>query len=253
MVSFVSHQYKAKLRDFQFDNFDSIWATEMEWFEEPNYRRGGWSGVGRLEFAREGQAPFCVFVKKQQNHGRWTMMRPFAGEPTFKRESERLIFLEKHHFAAPIVLFYGESSAGSDQQAVLVTLALDEYQSLEEVFKNWWPTADINQQQKLIELVAVELKRFHDLGLVHRALYPKHIFIKNIDHHAEIALIDLEKSRFTFFKSYRAFFDLAALNRHSKDLSLTQRIRFFKSYLGVKKLNVLNKVLCRLIANRSAR
>ena len=27
------------------DSFDAIWTLDIGWFEEPNQRRGGWSGV----------------------------------------------------------------------------------------------------------------------------------------------------------------------------------------------------------------
>ena len=31
------------------DSFESIWALDIGWFEEPNVRRGGWSGVSRYD------------------------------------------------------------------------------------------------------------------------------------------------------------------------------------------------------------
>ena len=250
---FISAQYQSVLSIHQLDDFESIWASEIKWFEEPNQRRGGWSGVGRIELSHGAASLLSVFVKKQQNHGRLTLRHPVKGEPTFRREFERLKFLELNHFAAPKVVFYGESGVDGNQRAILVTVALDDFQSFEDVLSGWWVRASRHQQNLLIEKIALELRRFHDFGLVHRALYPKHIFIKNADQNPEIALIDLEKARFSFFSAYRAFFDLAALNRHSENLRVSQRLLFFVRYLGIEKLSWFNKILCRLIAKRSAR
>ena len=253
MPLFVSKHYHSVLSSTSYDNFDSIWASEINWFEEPNYRRGGWSGVGRVELIPNKGASLFAFVKKQLNHGRLTWKHPFKGEPTFRREFNRLVYLENHNFIAPKVLFYGESNLGGDQKAVLVTVALDEFQSFEDVLRGWWVGAGNKNQQKLLNAIAFELRRFHNLGLVHRALYPKHIFIKNIEGDPQVGLIDLEKSRFSYFGAYRAFFDLAALNRHTLNLRLSQRMYFLKQYLGVSKVVGFNKFLCRLIARRSAR
>ena len=90
---FLSTQYQQSLSSHQFDDFESIWTSEIKWFEEPNQRRGGWSGVGRIELSLGNENFLCLFVKKQQNHGRLTWRNPFNGEPTFRREFQRWKFL----------------------------------------------------------------------------------------------------------------------------------------------------------------
>lgn len=250
---FISDDYKPQLSRCSFADFNAIWDYKIDWYEEPNERRGGWSGVGRVNLVLGDGNTLCLFVKKQQNHGRRTLTSPIKGEPTFRREFKRLVYLSEHNFAAPPVVFYGESSSRGAQRALLVTVALDDYQSLEEVLNLWWNIANPKKKSSLIAKVAIEIKRFHDLGLVHRALYPKHIFIKNFAYSPEIALIDLEKARFNFLSSYRAYFDLAALSRHSFNVSTRQKLTFFKQYLGIKKMNFYQKFLCRLIAKRSER
>ena len=52
-------------RIFEFNglrSFDDFWKLEAQWFEEPNQRRGGWSGVARCELKRPegGVAPIDV-------------------------------------------------------------------------------------------------------------------------------------------------------------------------------------------------
>lgn len=250
---FIAPQHEKTLTLNQLSDFESIWNLKVDWFEEPNMRRGGWSGVGRFQLERAGLEPLDLFVKKQQNHGRHTLFHPISGEPTFRREFERLKFLEKNNFAAPKVVFYAESKVDGKQCAILMTVALNEYVALDSFSEGWLSTASRSQQSDLIKKIATELRRFHDFGLVHRALYPKHIFVKNAEHSPEIALIDLEKARFSPWFAYRTFFDLAALNRHAEGWRATQRLAFFLAYMNIKKLSFFNKLMCRLIVKRAKR
>jgi len=252
-TSFIAPQHQAVLNSHSLNTFDALWDLQVDWFEEPNERRGGWSGVGRIELQNDGLAPSIFFVKKQQNHGRRTLLHPFRGEPTFRREFERLRFLQQHSFAAPEVVFYAESNAGGKQRAILVTVALTEYVPLDTLAEGWNKTASRASQLRLIKKVADEIRRFHDLGLVHRALYPKHIFVKNADGVPEIALIDLEKARSGGQFLSRAAFDLAALNRHATGWRVTQKMAFFLQYMKMKKLDSSSKQLCHSIIRRSRR
>lgn len=250
---FISSRHTSILSQHQLNRFDAVWDYEIKWFEEPNHRRGGWSGVGRIALERNGASPLFLFVKKQQNHGRKTLLHPLSGEPTFRREFAWLQFLEARQFHAPKVVFYAEQGSGEHQRAVLMTEALNEYQSLDVLSDDLRANLSRKQQMVLIQKVAEEIRRFHDFGLVHRALYPKHIFVKHAEGAPQIALIDLEKTRASRWFMFRAFFDLAALNRHAEGWRVTQRLAFFKHYLHVQKLNFLSKILCRLIINRSRR
>lgn len=250
---FVAPQHAKILTTNQLNDFDSIWNLKVDWFEEPNMRRGGWSGVGQFQLKYNELASLDLFVKKQQNHGRRTLFHPILGEPTFRREFQRLKFLEQHHFAAPKVVFYAESNVDGKPCAILMTEALSEYVPLDSLSAGWRLTASRSQQSQLTQKIAIELRRFHNLGLVHRALYPKHIFVKNAGHSPDIALIDLEKARFSLWFAYRAFFDLAALNRHAEGWRSTQRLAFFLAYMNIKKLNFFSKLMCRLIVKRAKR
>ncbi len=257
MLTFVSEQFSALLKQNQLDTFDKVWNYQVNWFEEPNERRGGWSGVGKVALQNQASTQHSgetyVYIKKQQNHGRLTWRHPLSGEPTFKREFDRLTFLDEHQFAAPKVMFYAESKDDGKQCAVLMTEALDEYRDLSDLSLTWWKTASKAQQKNLIQVLATELRRFHGLGLVHRALYPKHIFVKNLDSSPEVALIDLEKARFSWIFWYRAFFDLASLNRHTTCCRRTQRLAFLKTYLKQEKLSCKSKLLTRMIIKRAQR
>lgn len=252
---FIATPHHALLASEQLDNFEALWSREIAWFEEPNQRRGGWSGVGRLAIGQAGAVGLNLFVKKQENHGRRTLFHPINGEPTFRREFKRLQFLALHQFSAPKVLFYGETTVGGSQRAILVTEALEGYHSLDTLLLEQYPHLSRQQQRALISKVATELRRFHRLGLVHRALYPKHIFVKDAQQDPQIALIDLEKARFSACALWRAFFDLAALSRHVEGVSMSRKLLFFKCYFGLteQSLSPFNRWIFRRIAKRSQR
>ncbi len=251
---FQSKGYQDVFSQHHLDSFAQLWAKKIDWFEPPNHRRGGWSGVGQLVLT-SNQGDLNVFVKKQKNHGRRTLCHPFKGEPTFRREFKRLIFLEQKQIKAPKVVFYAEDKVEGNACAILATEALLEFEPLDVVSARWHVDGHITQLQntRLLRTVAETIRQFHQSGLVHRALYPKHIFVKNAETQPEIALIDLEKSRFSLFYLYRAYFDLSALNRHAEFWSRSQRMRFYLCYMQSKRLSKPLKILCRLIVRRSTR
>lgn len=238
------------------DTFDAWWTREIDWFETPNQRRGGWSGVGKLVLPFDNQPALTLFVKKQQNHGRRTWGHPLAGEPTFRREFHRLQALAAAGIPAPKVLMYAESLQAGNQRAILVTENLHGFVDLEQ-----WLPAMLNQSQAerrhLLRAIARQIRRFHDLGWVHRALYPKHIFVRPDEAAPQVALIDLEKARQSLGAWRRAQFDLAALHRHTADLSGRDRLYFLKQYLYgdafACPLSWCDRQLLNWIARRSKR
>jgi hypothetical protein len=251
---FQSERYQQIFAKHQLDGFNQLWNKSIDWFEEPNHRRGGWSGVGKLLLQTKGDE-LSIFVKKQQNHGRLTLLHPFKGEPTFRREFKRLRFLETFHIKAPKVVFYGEQVIDGKACAMLATEALLGFEPLDVVTQNWQKASQSTRQQKkrLLATIALSLRGFHQTGLVHRALYPKHIFIKNGGTQPEVALIDLEKARFSPFFLYRTYFDLSALNRHAEYWTRSERLFFFLQYFQAKRLNNRLKLIYKLILKRSAR
>lgn len=249
---FQSNYYQQLFAQHQLADFAAIWSREIAWFEPPNERRGGFSGVGKLLLHTEDGKNFIFFVKKQQNHGRKSWAHPIMGEPTFRREFHNLVFLQKHKIGAPKVVYYAENP--SVKQAILISENLTDFVPLDTINLS---QLQLSQQQSLVHKVATEIKRFHDAGLVHRALYPKHIFVKNtgsaLDAAPEVALIDLEKARFSPLAWYRAYFDLAAFLRHAIAWSDESKLLLIKSYLEKNDLSFFDKRLYNMITRRANR
>jgi len=255
LLTYISAKHAQALRACGLHTFEQVWKHPIAWFEAPNESRGGWSGVGRLQLVLPDGAVLSLFVKKQQNHGRSTLLHPLAGEPTFRREYKRLQYLQRKGVGAPQVVFYAEQLVDGKACAILVTEELDGYQSLESLAEPLFvdKTLTRRQKQQLFKVIASSIRSFHALGLAHRALYPKHIFVKDAGGHAQIALIDLEKARFSPFLWYRAYYDLAAFNRHAADWRRTDRLYLFKQYCRIERLGKLSKWLCRRLIKRSQR
>lgn len=249
---FQSDHFKQVFVDNQLADFDAIWRREISWFEPPNERRGGFSGVGKLLLQAQNGEIFTFFVKKQHNHGRKSWLHPIAGEPTFRREFSNLSFLSKLNIGAPKVVYYAEKL--QSKQAILISENLTNFVPLDTIDLS---QLHLMQQQHLLQKVATEIKHFHDVGMVHRSLYPKHIFVKNVastlNLALEVALIDLEKARFSTLAWYRAYFDLAAFLRHTVGWGEENQLLFIKNYFNKNELNFFNKLLLTAIKRRANR
>ena len=253
MKTYIAPAYLTLLQSYQLDSLERLWHHPVDWFEPPNHRRGGWSGVAKVQLEEHGQ-PLGIFIKKQQNHARWSVESFPKREPTFRREFRFLRFLQTKQFNAPEIIFYGEQLVYGQPSALLITKELSAYQPLDKVLNGLaYNQLVTSVKHQLLQAIAHSLRAMHKLDLMHRALYPKHIFVSNVDTAPQVALIDFEKTRYSPFFWYNAYFDLAALNRHSVEWSQVERMRFFKHYCKISRLTWFSKWLCRRIIARSKR
>lgn len=210
------------------DTFEAWWHLPIAWLEPPNLERGGWSGVGRWEIAA-GNANTCVvYVKRQQNHTRFSWRYPLSGEPTFMVECRMLATLKQHGVHVPELVFFGARDTSDGRQAVLVTKALDGFHPFSEDCSPDAMVANI----PLLLAVSQAIQRLHQVGIQHRALYPKHIFIREHNGVFEVALIDLEKAKHMWFPAIQRFHDLKQFLRRVADWPEKLRYQFYQVYCG---------------------
>jgi len=207
-----------------FDSFESIWNVELDWFEEPNYRRGGWSGVTQHVLKRPEGGSLAVFIKRQQNHNFKSFLHPMRGLPTAYREYKNICRMKKYAIPCPDVVFYGHQNTGGQWQAILMTRSLMGYKSLEDCLTSI-EQDDIGARRALLASVAEMLSRMHGHYLRHGNLYAKHIFVRVKDlcssnhdgaYEFDSAVIDLERMRICFPMSRLALHDLDQLYRRWK-------------------------------------
>lgn len=237
-------------------DFDSLWNHTADWFETPNQHRQGWSGVSRIMFKTvDENRPLYAFLKRQHNFMRKTWRHPWSGISTFHCEYQNLLQLSKRGVPVPAPLFFSEKKEGDDVNAVLLTAELVGFTPLDQlapsIFK---PGVSVSRQRKLTASVAATIMKLHHARFQHRALYPKHIFVREMpDGHFESVLIDLEKARIRLLPVLRTLQDLATLNRDLIHLSRTTRLYFLKQYYGASKLSSPMKWIAKHIHARSER
>ena len=246
MQSVISPQYRQLLQQHQLANFEQLWKFQGDWFEPPNRERGGWSGVNHIELADGTGKIHGFYLKRQQGHLRRSWRHPIAGEPTFIREFNILKHLNKSAVKTPTIIFFGCER----NKAILLTQALTDFVAVDE-WLNKHADASVSQQNSLMRALADAVRKLHLAGVQHRSLYLKHLFVKEnpqnndlkrIDY--EVAIIDFEKSRITALIIWFRFSDLITLYYRTPQLKLSNKLAFFKHYLGVSHLNSWQKLAC---------
>lgn len=256
MPDYIHPDWLATLQGNGMATFDQLWNLQVEWVENPNADRGGASGVGRVQLQLPQGGAAAVYLKRQRSHTRRTWRHPLRGEPTFAREFKMLRHLRQHQVMAPTPVFYGERVIDGEACAILVTEELAGYRSLEEMMEamaRGEAGLALIKRRQLLGAAAAVVSAMHASGVQHRSLYPKHIFIKDDGNGYAAALIDLEKSRFSYLLGWRTIQDLATLNYRTPYWSRASRLYFFKHYHAVASMSWWQRWQCRLIQARSAK
>lgn len=262
MTLYCNPDWQVVLESKQFATFEQIWNAPVEWIDEPNRNRGGWSGVGRVQFEMHGEL-VTLYIKKQQNHASRSFWHPFSGQPTFAKEFRMMRYLSQYGVVTPEVVFFAQRKNHAGQQAILITRNLDGYFGLDQINRHELSVAD---QHALIAEVAKAVRQMHNLGVQHRALYTKHIFVKTQArdfqvrdfrvhdfqvHNFKVAFIDFEKSRKMLLPSLQGVSDLITLNYRTAGWSSPHRLYFLKKYYAYERLSGFYKTLARWIAYKS--
>ena len=235
MREWFNPEWQSSLSAQGLNQFDAIWALELDWFEEPNQRRGGWSGVARLPLGNGD-----VFVKRQENHSRKSLMHPFRGIATYECEFDNIRRYQHKSIPTLEPVYFATRIKGGRSQAILITAALDAYVSLDQLLPNIFNALSSLHQRQLLTLIAGVLASMHKSHIVHRSFYPKHIFVgKDFTCGAvdPVRIIDLESSRKVLFTRHASIRDLDSLNRHVEQLGIFPRARFLFAYLEAMNAN----------------
>lgn len=252
MKDFCSDHWRAILQHNGLGSFGDLWSLECGWFEPPNQRRGGWSGVSRCELQLPAGGRVGVFLKRQENHVTHTLLHPF-GMPTSLREMRNMLRFKRAGLPAPEPVYFAVRKTGGNVQAILVTEELAGYESLNDHAERWsrqgWP--DHRQRRRLMQAVATAMRRMHKLRIQHDCLYPKHVLLRFEGNDVRARIIDLEKARVKPLRRFAVFRDLFTLNHLSAHWSRTDRLRFLLTYLELDQFDAGARRLWRRIAHRN--
>ncbi|MBC9252072.1 InaA protein [Pseudomonas alcaligenes] len=191
--------------------FEEWWRLQGEWVEIPNQRRGGESGVQRLQ---KGDGPL-LYAKRQVGHLYRDLLHPF-GRPTVLRERDALLGLSRLGVRVPRLVYCGASHGEQGWRALLVSEELEGFQDI----LSWYASGGREQcgeavHTQLLQQIGATLARMHGGRWQHGCLYSKHVFVKVGEEGPQVALLDLEKCRQRLSRLRAARHDLRQLRRHS--------------------------------------
>lgn len=216
-------------------SFDHFWNQQGEWVEAPNVRRGGESGVQRIN----GGGGNLLYAKRQIGHVYRSLFHPF-GRPTVLREQDALLALTRLDVGVPQIIFCGaQRDPVHKWRALLVTHALDGFVELDQ----WYAAGERERHgealhERILQALAENLARMHKGRWQHGCLYAKHVFVRVTGEgesaKAEVALLDLEKCRRRLTARSAASHDLKQLRRHSSfsDSDWGKLVYFYETAFG---------------------
>jgi hypothetical protein len=256
MKTYLNEHWRSILAHNGLADFAALWQLKADWFEEPNRRRGGWSGVARCELMLPGGGTCAVFLKRQENHNALSVSHPLRGLPTFYREFRQIMRYRKAGIPAVQPVYFGMRREGKDYRAILITEELAGFVSMEDRVQSWLKEGAPPRRTRLryLEAIATLMRSMHAKGIQHNCFFPKHLFTRvDATGSVEVRIIDLEKSRWRPSRTISALRDLYTLNHDSLCWSRSDRLWFFLRYLQLPRLTPYAKWLWHRIETRSIR
>lgn len=227
------------------DSFEAWWNLPLTPVDDGNFDGDGWSTVSF--FSKDGKS---VYVKRQSSYLCRNFASPLFAVPTAKAEQTKISWYARSGIPALSTVYFGWRKLGTKKQAILVTEALSGFASLDEFYAV--PQA-ISRAEKvaLVRAIGTAVRRLHSAGMLHHNLYPKHIFVKQIEGGWQIRFIDLETSRPHFGFVPLKLRDLETLNRRAKWWSKTDRLRFLLAYQNATRIDNNARTLVEGLRKRS--
>ena len=225
---------------------------KAEWFEEPNIRRGGWSGVCKIILKQEDGTSISAFLKRQENHTTKSFLHPISGIPTFEREFNNIIDFRENSLPTVEPIYFGSKKVDGNSRAILMTKDLEGYEPLDTpVFaRDGAIMKNKKNRIQIMSALAAVMQKMHSHRFRHNCFYAKHVFIKAVDDAWDIRIIDLEKLNKSIFKKQAMMRDLYTLPRRLSGWGYRDRLHFLKIYFQEKKLSSNTKEIFRALDKR---
>lgn len=232
----IAPEWESTLRDAGLLDIESVSKREFDWFEAPNRRRGGWSGVTRIVLNPDAvpEDQKAVFLKIQQNHFYRAPSTFFLKRLSFAREFDALQALAPVVSCMPNLLQFAQWEQDGNQGSLIITEALEGLQPFDTWLKEQKDSADTNQSEpilKALQSVASAAREVHHAGWAHFGFYPKHAFIRQ-DENGDFStcLIDLEKARQPLRSTQSTIEDVSRFLRHSTELNNEEKVAYLRAY-----------------------
>jgi len=254
MKTYISPLYRDLLLRHGLDTFDKLWDLPEHWVEDPNVRRGGWSGTSRHDMVDDEKEDFSVFVKRQENHNYRAFSSLFRRRPTFFRELSNTRRLERIGVPTVEPLFYDERRNGNKYQAVLATRTLVGYKKLNSLLAD--PTLAPPLRVAILHRIAEVLQVMHRHRLHHNNMSGKHVLVKlEADGSFDLRILDLERMKRRWIPPDIAARDLAKFIRHTPALTPLEHAEVLRHYTRhwrpIRRIRLTRKINKRVAAKSS--
>ena len=186
------------------------------------------------------------FVKCYTRAGKY--LRQFVGRSRARAEYENLKLFQSLGIPTPKVIAFGEVRQGVQRHACLITEEVTGVKSLLDLHREQSPYLKSRQWLRDISAQLAEFTRkLHDKRFVHVDLKWRNILVQ--PETKQLYFIDCPQGHQTLFRFRRGLIkDLACLDKVARyAVSNTQRLRFYKTYFKLDKLNDKHKYLIRKI------
>ena len=235
----VSKAHAPMLRAANLLDIEPLSQRTFDWFEEPNIRRGGWSGVSRIVLNPDAaaQEQKATFLKAQMNHFYGGLARLSRKRLTFEREFNALQALGATTKAVPNVLFFAKWRRGTDTGALLAIEALDDSLQLKDWLrgKTQREPPDESTLCRVLTAIARASRNINDAGWIHMGYSAKHFFVQEEpDGSFRSRVVDLEKSVRHPQARHRTKKDCSHFFRHTPNLGEEQKLHYLRAYFGTE-------------------
>lgn len=232
----MSPDHEQTLKKLGLDHPDIIWGYEADWYEPPNHKRGGWSGVNYVSQAGQG-----YYLKRQENYQRRSLRHPFVGEPTYVREYEMLQYLRGKGVQTPELVLFAKNA----RQSIMITAELKGFIAADQ----WFLQHATEDKAPVLKALAAAVRGLHRAGVEHRALFLKHLFVKQAPAGFEVAMIDFEKARRVPWMKLRWLNDIKRCLQRATTLTPEDKAFFLKAYWQTEQLNWWQRKLSHWLIN----
>ncbi|WP_290519599.1 lipopolysaccharide kinase InaA family protein [Alcanivorax sp.] len=230
-ASYVHPHWRQALQGCGLTTIDDWLALDRTLVDKPNRRGRGLSQVFSAVVTDPDGVEKRVYIKHQRNYVRRSVRHPFRGQATLYQEYKAM--MRCWQMGVPVVepLFFSANNVSGDREAMLVSLGLENFQSLDRAPLHQLP---LGRRLALIRDVAAAVRLLHEQGLAHQNLYPKHVFVawSELLQRYDARFIDLERCRPHYQHWRPRVRDLESLARRTKGLSDRDRLRFLREYLA---------------------
>jgi tRNA A-37 threonylcarbamoyl transferase component Bud32 len=211
--------------------FQFFWDHKGLWVEQPNRRRGGWSGVYKIELQSDDGEREILYVKKHHAH-RTRSVLGIGRKHTLEREYNALCHAHAHAIGAPELVFFGMDG----EDCILATRALDGLGPVSQLRDDYVAgQVGMDTRRQLARNLGTLFAKMHGAGMRHSDPHGDHL-LANLESGATPALIDWEMASVCLRPNYNRVRDLAIVGRSLRWATRTDIARFLHAYFGVSRL-----------------